>query len=89
MNKLQIFLAILAALTLSGCSNKLKQKIGLLTPGPNEYQVMRSKSLEIPPHFDLKEIEQRTKTTTSNISSSPAVELNQAELELLKAARGE
>ncbi|MGV2433448.1 MAG UNVERIFIED_CONTAM: DUF3035 domain-containing protein [Rickettsiaceae bacterium] len=41
------------ALTLQGCSNKIKQKIGLTTTGPNEYHTERQRPLEVPPHYDL------------------------------------
>lgn len=44
---------IAAALFISGCTPKMKQKLGIITPGPNEYAVEKNKSLEIPPHYDL------------------------------------
>lgn len=48
------YIAILGvALFISGCSNKIKQKLGVVTTGPNEYAVEKGKSLEIPPHYDL------------------------------------
>ncbi len=46
-------LIITSLLVFSGCSNKMKQKIGLATTGPNEYAVERQKPLEVPPHYDL------------------------------------
>lgn len=46
-------LFIVTILFLSSCNNKVKEKIGLVTPGPNEYQVQPGKSLEIPPHYYL------------------------------------
>ena len=49
-----ICLVTLILTMLSGCSNKAKQSLGLVTTAPNEYQVQRSKSLEIPPHYDLQ-----------------------------------
>ncbi len=50
-----LVLVIIALFTLSACSKKMKQKIGLSTTGPNEYLVERQKPLEVPPHFDLPE----------------------------------
>lgn len=48
------YIAIMAAaLLISSCSQKMKQKLGIVTPGPNEYSVEKGKSLEIPPHYDL------------------------------------
>ncbi|MEY3196784.1 MAG: hypothetical protein RLZZ59_150 [Pseudomonadota bacterium] len=49
-------LVILASLLLlSACSNRMKQKIGIATSGPNEYAVEKNRPLEVPPHFDLPE----------------------------------
>lgn len=47
------FMILVSVLMVSGCSNKMKQKVGLLTPGPNEYAVEKQRPLEIPPHYDL------------------------------------
>ena len=40
-----------------GCSNKMKEKIGLTTTGPNEYELERKKPLELPPHYNLPDPE--------------------------------
>ena len=40
-------------LLISGCSQKIKQKLGITTTGPNEYAVEKQKPLEIPPQYDL------------------------------------
>jgi hypothetical protein len=48
-------LVIIALFTLTACSKRMKQKIGLATAGPNEYLVERQQPLEVPPHFDLPE----------------------------------
>lgn len=50
MNK--IIYIIFAALILTSCQ-KMQNKMGLTTTGPDEYQVQRSKALEVPPHYDL------------------------------------
>ena len=53
---MRIFLVIIAILPLlTACSKRMKQKIGLVTTGPNEYLVERQKPLEMPPHYDLPE----------------------------------
>lgn len=44
---------IATGLLLSSCSTKTKQKLGIVTAGPNEYAVEKSRPLEIPPHYDL------------------------------------
>lgn len=51
---MQKYISILAAiLLLCGCSTKIKQKLGIVTTGPNEYAVEKQQPLEIPPHYDL------------------------------------
>lgn len=48
------YISIIASILLiSGCTPKIKQKLGIVTPGPNEYAVEKNKALEIPPHYDL------------------------------------
>ena len=48
------YIAIIASMLLiSGCSQKIKQKLGITTTGPNEYAVEKQKPLEIPPQYDL------------------------------------
>jgi hypothetical protein len=45
-------LLIIAVLFLSiGCSSKTKKTLGLTETIPDEYQVQRNKSLEVPPHY--------------------------------------
>ena len=45
-------LLLIAVLFLSiGCSSKTKKTLGLTETIPDEYQVQRSKSLEVPPHY--------------------------------------
>ena len=47
-------IAIIASiLTLAGCSAKNKEKLGLVTTGPNEYEVKTNKPLDVPPHYKL------------------------------------
>lgn len=49
----KIFLIFIALVSISSCNRKLKETVGIVTPGPDEYKVQRSKALEIPPHYDL------------------------------------
>lgn len=46
---------IIAALVMTSSCTKMKEKLGVTTTGPNEYQVQRNKGLEVPPHYDLPE----------------------------------
>ncbi|MFY9589701.1 DUF3035 domain-containing protein [Rickettsia endosymbiont of Halotydeus destructor] len=48
-----IFLLFTILVVTSACNKKLKETVGISTSGPNEYQVQRSKMLEVPPHYDL------------------------------------
>ena len=47
------FFILLATVLLSACSAKTKEKLGIVTTGPNEYAVEKNKPLEMPPHYDL------------------------------------
>jgi hypothetical protein len=47
-------IAIIASIViLAGCSAKNKEKLGLVTTGPNEYAVKTNKPLDVPPHYEL------------------------------------
>ncbi len=49
-------LLIIAILFLSiGCSSKTKKTLGLTETMPDEYQVQRNKSLEVPPHYRVQD----------------------------------
>lgn len=48
-----ILVPIMIMLVLSSCSKRVKETIGIVTTGPDEYQVQRNKSIEVPPHYDL------------------------------------
>ena len=51
---MQKYIFIIATMLLvSGCGAKMKQKLGIVTTGPNEYAVEKQQPLEIPPHYDL------------------------------------
>lgn len=51
----KIGIILLTLLVATGCSKKVKQKVGLTTTGPNEYKVQKNKPLEVPPHYHLPE----------------------------------
>lgn len=42
---------------LFGCSESVKKKLNITTVGPNEYEVQRTKPLDMPPHYDLPRLE--------------------------------
>lgn len=50
---------LLALFMIVGCSKKMKHKVGLTTTGPDEYKVQKNKPLEVPPHFDLPDFEEK------------------------------
>lgn len=51
MNKIITLFAMI--LCLGACSSKFKEKVGIVTTGPNEYNVETNKPLDVPPHYDL------------------------------------
>ena len=54
-----LFLSALSLTMLftSSCSYKTKKALGIASSGPNEYSVGKNKPLEMPPHFEIDEIE--------------------------------
>jgi Protein of unknown function (DUF3035) len=58
VRKIILFLTAIsfAILFTSACSHKTKKTLGLESSGPNEYSVGKNKPLEMPPHFELEEI---------------------------------
>lgn len=76
-----IFLLFTTLVTLSACNKKVKETIGIVTPGPNEYRVQRNKTLEVPPHYELPSIEK--KDTKSHKIHSPK-NLNDGEQALIE-----
>ncbi|WP_341756924.1 MULTISPECIES: DUF3035 domain-containing protein [unclassified Candidatus Tisiphia] len=56
-----IFWLFAILIALSACNKKVKETIGIVTPGPDEYKVERNKTLEMPPHYDLPTIEKKDK----------------------------
>lgn len=81
---IKFFIFAFLSFLISSCSSKLGKTIGLSTSGPDEYSVTRNRPLEIPPHFQLNEIENEKKgILNSNAESS----LTAAEKALLEASR--
>ncbi|WP_375331138.1 hypothetical protein [Candidatus Tisiphia endosymbiont of Oplodontha viridula] len=76
-----IFLLFTTLVTLSACNKKVKETIGIVTPGPDEYRVQRNKTLEVPPHYELPSIEK--KDTKSHKVYSPK-NLNDGEQALIE-----
>lgn len=50
----KLLLGCLAALSVTGCSENIKERLGLATPSPDEYRVTSHAPLAVPPEFDLK-----------------------------------
>lgn len=58
MKNIALFLSALSLTMLfTSCSHKTKKNLGLASSGPNEYSVGKNKPLEIPPHFEIEEVE--------------------------------
>ena len=60
----------------SACSSKTKSALGLTETMPDEYQVTRNKSLEVPPHYRAN--------STKPIASDAKKKVSKAEKALLK-----
>lgn len=50
---MRTILLLCVLVLVSGCNKKFKETMGIATAGPDEYQVQRAKTLEVPPHYDL------------------------------------
>lgn len=74
------FLLILALISLNACSNKVKDTLGINSSGPDEYSVGTNKPLEMPPHFNLDDIEK----PKENKPHSNNTDLNKGQASLLK-----
>ncbi|ABV74899.1 hypothetical protein A1C_03045 [Rickettsia akari str. Hartford] len=77
----KIFLLLTVLLITSACSKKLKETLGISTAGPNEYQVQRAKTLEVPPHYYLPD-PGNSKTTYGNVKGQG--EFNEGEKALMQ-----
>ena len=77
----KIFLLFTVLLITSACSKKIKETVGISTAGPNEYQVQRTKALEVPPHYYLPE---PNNDLTSNDNVKGQGSLNDGEKALMQ-----
>lgn len=75
-----ILLLIITLLTVTSCNKKLKEKLGVVTTGPNEYNVSRNKPLEVPPHYELPA---PNETYNKSDTSEGTDKLNEGEQELI------
>ena len=73
------FLLFSSLLVLSACNNKVKETIGVVSSGPNEYKVQRNRPLEVPPHFDLPSV----KSDAGSGHNKSSKELNEGERALV------
>lgn len=48
-----VFICCTLLLVTSGCSNRVKEKVGFASSGPDEYMVSRGRGLEVPPQLDV------------------------------------
>lgn len=76
MKKILLVIAVLFLST--GCSKKTKKTLGLTETMPDEYQVQRNKSLEVPPHYRTQD------TVRKNDVPEKKKNLSKSEEELLK-----
>ena len=75
------FLLFAMLIITSSCNKKIKETIGISSPGPDEYKVQRGQLLEIPPHYDLEPPTQEL----SKYSKKSTTKLDQGEESLLDA----
>lgn len=73
-----IFWLFATVIMLSACSKEVKETIGIVTPGPDEYKVGRNKTLEMPPHYDLPAIKVKDKENSKSPSPETLTEGEQA-----------
>jgi uncharacterized lipoprotein len=50
----KIIITIIAITSISACSNSFKKKVGITPIMPDEYQSVKNKPLEVPPHYTSK-----------------------------------
>lgn len=49
----KILSIVFTAALLAACSTKFKEKVGVVTTGPDEYKVQTGKPLDVPPNYNL------------------------------------
>lgn len=55
---------VLICFFVASCSKNFKNKVGLVTTGPDEYKVTKNKPLELPPSYLLQEVGPSSKKMT-------------------------
>lgn len=79
-----IILLLVTLLTTTACSNSVKERIGIVTPQPNEYQVQRSKSLDVPPDYNLPQPATKARRESVPVTSGRLNLLDNAEKALIQ-----
>ncbi len=78
MKKILLIIAVLFLST--GCSKKTKKTLGLTETMPDEYQVQRNKSLEVPPHYRAQDsVEKDVPAKKKKLSKSEEALLKEIE----------
>lgn len=80
-----IFLILATLIVTTACNKRVKETIGIVTPGPNEYRVQRNKPLEVPPHYELPEPVSAITESTISLKSK---NLNEGEKALIEEIEG-
>ncbi len=66
----KILLISATLLLATGCSSKTKNALGLTETMPDEYQVTRNNSLEVPPHYNATSAKSKIATGKKNLSKA-------------------
>ncbi len=80
----KLLILSICAIVVSSCSSAAKKTIGIVHSGPNEYSVIKNKSLEMPPHFEINEIEKERANSNSSHDETRSDNLKPEEKALLK-----
>jgi hypothetical protein len=73
----KILLLSVALIITSACSKNTKKTLGLTETMPDEYQVQRNNSLEIPPCYQINSSKKQKDTKYKNLSKSEQALLNE------------
>ncbi len=77
----KILFIIASSILFVACSKNSKKILGLTETMPDEYQVQRNKSLEMPPHYSLKAPTKDEEKTSSKSKLQKAEEAFLKEIE--------
>lgn len=73
----KILLLSVTLIITSACSKNTKRTLGLTETMPDEYQVQRNNSLEIPPCYQVNSPKKQKDTKYKNLSKSEQALLNE------------